>query len=118
MPEGIVLMRVSGVETDTRPLNAALPHLLGLWLAQQHAIGAEHHGKPFVGATGGQIENVFAEQRLASGQDQEDVGVGYGDVVDDPPTLLGGQLTARVSACEGAHVTVGAMQIAPLGQVP
>ena len=84
------------------------PHLLGLRLTQQHTIGAEHDGKPFVSATGGQIEEVFSQQRLATGQDQEDIGVGHSDVVDDPCdtppwTAHDSYQRPRRRSCSSAH---------------
>jgi hypothetical protein len=69
MPKGIVLLRVCRVQANAGPLNAALPHLLGLFLTEQHAIRAQHDRKALVSAAGGQVKEIFAEERLSSGED-------------------------------------------------
>ena len=118
MPEPVVLGAVDRVETDRGAEDAVRPHRLRLALAQQYAVGAEHRREPLLRGVGRNVPDVLAEQRLAAGEDQEDVRVDERDLVHDPPALVGRQFAPRIGARERRHITMRALEIAPLGQIP
>ncbi len=89
--KGIVSRRINRIETDARPLNPTGPHAFGLGFAQQHPIGTQHHSKANVAGLTGEVEDILAHERLATGENQQCFGIDLRDVPHDAPALRGGE---------------------------
>ena len=118
MAEGVVLPGVRGVEGEARPLDPVLAQEARLLLPEEHPVRADDDGEPALAARRRQGEEVFAEERLAAREDQEDVGVDLGDLAHDPEALLGGELVRSIGARERRQIAVRAGEVTALRQVP
>ena len=113
--EAVVAFGVDGVEADGDATHAALDHLGGDGVGDQHAVGAHHHPQAGGGGGAGDLVDVAPQQRLAAGQDHHLRAEG-GQLAEHRQALLGRQLLRRRLA--RFHVAVRAAQIAALRQVP
>ena len=87
--------------------------LLGVGLVDESAVGAEDDHEFFLRGVADDVVNVRPEQRLAAGEDEKRVGVHFGDLVDDPETLLGVEFVFHQAAAEcGVEVAMVAIEVA------
>jgi hypothetical protein len=58
------------VQAEGYHLDAGIPDLLAGFFIYQGAVGRQTHAEAFCRAVSGDIEDILAQQRFASGQDQ------------------------------------------------
>ena len=97
------------VHGDAHGAGASLLQLLGHFIGDERAVGAEHRTQPAGSRVGHQLVDVGAQKRLAAGEDH-DLETGLGDLVDHLLRLVGGKLAIR--GLLGILVAVHALQVA------
>ena len=118
--EKIVRRGIQRIERQRDTLDPGVGDAGAEVLRNHHAVGSNHNPQTVRVGVRGDLEYVFAQERLAAGQDEQRFRVHLANLVDDSEAFLGGELVLGLGLGDapGADVAVLAAQVALFGQVP
>ena len=117
--ELVMFIRIHRVDADSYTMGPRGFYFLFIYAVDHGAVGAQHDHEFSIGGVTDDLVNVRSKKRFAAGEDQKRVGVDLGNLVDHPETFFGVEFIGFEAAAKvRIEIAVGAIEVAPLGEVP
>ena len=114
-----MLVWIHRVDADSYTMGSCGFYFFCIDAVDHGAVGAQHNHEFSVGGVTDDLVNVRSKKRFAAGEDQKRVGVDLCDLVDHPETFFGVEFIGFEAAAKvRIEIAVGAIEVAPLGEVP